>query len=183
MKIVLEGRAATRVCDWRSYALLRDNVQHFIENGAPSERFAALHGIEAAIDEGAHYVDAARLRGEILRAWCALWRVRLDNAAISLRTRAILSGNTELPAARGTVRARVAGWSLPVSDRNDMPVPRAARRFICAVLVLTDAAIDGDFLRVRCVGEGPRFVRRGLLRPPAIASLKPATRARGEGEA
>jgi hypothetical protein len=182
MKIVLEGRAATRVCDWRSYALLRDNVQHFLENGAPSERFTALHGIETAIDEGAHYVDAARLRGEILCAWCALWKVRLDNAAISLRTRAILTGNTDMPAARGTVRARVADWSLPVSDHDDMPVPRAARRFICAVLVLTDAAIDGDMLRVRCVGEGPRFVRRGLLRPRATASFKPATRARGGGD-
>jgi len=168
MKIVLVGKSATRVCDWRSYALLRDNVQHFIENGEPSERFQALHGIERAIDVGAYHVDAARLRGEVLRAWCALWKVRLDSAAISLRTRAILTGNTDLPLARGTLPARAAGWSLPISG-TDAPIPRAARRFIVGVLVLTDAAVDGDVLEVRCVGEGPRFTRRGLLAPPGAS--------------
>lgn len=181
MKIVLVGKTGTRVFDWGSYALLRDNVQHFIEQGEPSERFEALHGIERAVDEGRHYVDASRLRGEVLRAWCALWKIRLESAAISLRTRAILTGNTDLPSARGTLSARAAGWNLPIAGATDAPVPRAARRFIQAVLVLTDTAVDGDMLEVRCVGEGPRFTRRGLLAPPGTPCSNPVASALGGG--
>lgn len=157
MKILMIGKAGARACDWRSYALLRDNVQHFIESGEPSVRFQALHGIENAVDKGEFRVDAARLRGEVLRAWCALWKVRLDGAAISLRTRAILTGNADVPSVRGTVPARVAGWSLPVSGTTDAPVPRAAGSFIQSVLAVTDAAVDGYVLQVRCIDAGPRL--------------------------
>ena len=33
-------------------------------------------------------MDAATLRGEVLSAWAALWKVPLEQAAVSLRTRA-----------------------------------------------------------------------------------------------
>lgn len=167
MKLVIKGRAGRRVCDWQSFALLRDNVQHFLENGEPTSRFQALHGIELAVDEGSYVVDAARLRGEVLRAWVALWKVRLESAAISLRTRAILTGNSEPPECRGTVGARHAGWELPITGAAEQPVPQVARRFIRTVLALTDTAVDGDVLEVRCVEP---YAARGRASTPAAAS-------------
>jgi hypothetical protein len=167
MKLVIKGRAGRRVCDWQSFALLRDNVQHFLESGEPSSRFQALHGIELAVDEGSYVVDAARLRGEVLRAWVALWKVRLDSAAISLRTRAILTGNSEPPECRGTLGARHAGWDLPLAGAAEQPVPQVARRFIRTVLALTDTAVDGDVLEVRCVKPD---VARGRVTAPPVAA-------------
>lgn len=176
MKLSITGRAGTRVCDWESYALLRDNVQHYLEGGEPSWRFPALHGIESAVDEGARVIDASRLRGEILRAWCALWKVHLDGAAISLRTRAILTRNAQPPDSRGTLAARQAGWDLPLHADAETPIPRVARRFIQTVLVLTDSSVDGDTLEVRCLkpkvrSEGTRPAQSDA-RKRALPSLK-----------
>jgi hypothetical protein len=43
MQLVFSGSAGSCACDWRYYALLRDNIQHFVEQGVPSKRFVALH--------------------------------------------------------------------------------------------------------------------------------------------
>jgi hypothetical protein len=166
MKLLFVGHAGSRACDWSAYALLRDNVQHFIERGEPSERFAALHGIERAVDDGGCFVDAARLRGEALRAWYALRGVPLNEAAVSLRTRAILAGSTEAPAVRGTVRAQQVGWELPVESNEATPVAHAAKRFITAVLALTDRAVDGDRLEIRRFGVPPRFAANATREQP-----------------
>lgn len=155
MELIFRGNNGTCVCDWESFALLRDNVQHFLERGEPSARFEALHSIEDVVQGRARNIDAARLRGEVLRAWCALWQVPLADAAISLRTRAILTGVEEPPAARGTVAARIAGWSLPVVGAADDPVPRGAARFVEAVLKLTATSVDGDSLQVKRTAEQP----------------------------
>jgi hypothetical protein len=156
MKLVIEGRAGQRVCDWESYALLRDNAQHFIESGTSSARFCALHEIERAVDCGERVVDAARLRGEVLRAWIALWHVPLEDAAVSLRTRAILTRSRRLPSRRGTVVAAHVGWGVPLAGPSASPLPRVAARFIRAVLALTESSVDGDALRVRCVKQRPQ---------------------------
>lgn len=155
MKLVMQGVGGTRVFDWADFALLRDNVQHFLEAGEPGERFAALHSIEPVVEDGDGSINAARLRGEVLRAWCALWSVDLSDAAISLRTRAILTGVDELPSARGTLPAKAAGWPLPVCNSRNEPVPRGAGQFIQAVLDLTEAAVDGDILCLRRLGSRP----------------------------
>jgi hypothetical protein len=130
MRLVISTPGGARACDWESYALLRDNVQHYLEQGVPSERFAALHAIELAVDEGVQRVDAARLRGEVLRAWSALWDIELQDAAVSLRTHAILTDGSAGAAVRGTVQARLAGWALPLQGAEQARIPQAAARFI-----------------------------------------------------
>lgn len=172
MQLVLIGSAASCVCEWRDYALLRDNIQHFIERGSPSERFAALHAIEAAVDVGSCEVDAARLRGETLRAWYALWHVRIADAAVSMRTRAILTGSSGQPSIRGTQSARSLGWPLPVAAASSTRVSEAARRFVSAVLRVTEHAVDGDMLEIRRSGQAPRFVHE-----PQTGSDAPVMRA------
>jgi len=158
--LLLVGRAGSCACDWSGYALLRDNVQHYLEAGEATERFAALHGIERAVDSGQCLVEAARLRGEVLRAWYALWAVPMDRAAVSRRTRAILIGSAERPTAQGTVRARQVGWELPVDPGESLRVPEAAKRFVTAVLALTELVVDGNRLEIRRYGAAPRFAEQ-----------------------
>ncbi|MDF3066990.1 MAG: hypothetical protein K0R38_2591 [Polyangiaceae bacterium] len=151
MQILMRSADTELACDWASYALIRDNVEHFLERGGATQQFSALHAIEHAIDEGANLVPAAKLRGEVLRAWCFLWGLALPDAAISLRTRALMTG--ALPSdIRGTLIARHAGWELPVSGATG-PVPQVAWLFLHTVLTLTDRSVDGDLLEVRRVAD------------------------------
>jgi hypothetical protein len=159
MKLIVKGREGRRVVDWESYALLRDNVQHFIEQGEPNGRFPALHGIEEAVDSGQYIADAARLRGEVLRAMVALRLIPLGAAALTLRTRAIMLGSAERPASSPTVPAHDAYWTLPISGSSIAPIPRAARTFIEAVLAVTETVEDGELLQIRRAGDAPAFAR------------------------
>lgn len=146
--LVFEGSGRTQSCGWEGYALLRDNVQHYLENGQPSARFSTLHSLEAALDGRATLVNAARLREELLSACQVLWQVPIKHAAISIRTRAILTGASRRPRVRGTVKAQAAGWRLPLSAPDTTPVPLAAELAVSVMLTLTQQAVDGDTLRV-----------------------------------
>lgn len=158
MELILSGRAGRFSCDWRSYALLRDNVQHFIEFGERSSRFEALHRIANAVDSGADTIDAPALRGEVLRAWYALWKVPMADAAMSRRSRAVLTGSPETrPGFVETVCARRVGWELPITSSATTPVPEVASSFIAAVLALTENVVDGDVLEIRRIGMLPVF--------------------------
>lgn len=146
-------------CGWTNYAVFRDNVQHFAEGGAPTERFRTLHAIEWAVSTGHCTIDAARLRGEVIGAIFALRKLTFKDAAISLRTRAVLTHNARLPGVRATVRASQTGWDLPVPGDADSRLLSAAKPFIASVLTLTEAAVDGDALGVEREGRAPAFFR------------------------
>jgi hypothetical protein len=166
LEFSLDGHHAS--CDWASFALFRDNVQHFAEHGQVSEKYAALHGLEQAVVAGAHEVDAARLRGEVLGALFVLGGLKLEDAAISLRTRAILTGSTRLPQVRGTVRANQAGWELPTASSPAGRLLDPARPFLEAVMAVTRDAVDGHLVQVRREGSPPPFARDPS--PPRISS-------------
>jgi hypothetical protein len=157
MRIVLSSSKASRVCDWSCYALFRDNAQHFIENGRVTPRFAALHSIEQAITNGVQSVNAARLRGEVLGAIFALGKLSIADAAISVRSRAIMTGNRRAPLIRGTVQANRVGWQLPIEAPGDANLLQLLKPFATAVLVVTDKAVDGDVIEVRREGRAPAF--------------------------
>ena len=159
MKLVFSGRAGSSMCSWNDFALFRDNVQHFIERGGLSGRFPSLHAIKAAVDQGECTVHALRLRGEVLQGYYALAQVPVGAAAVSLRSRAILTGNPNAPARRGTALAGETGWELPVMSPSRVRVPEAAHNFVWSVLVLTNNAAQGEHLQVRRDGEPPRFAR------------------------
>lgn len=165
MRLMILGTQGMRSCSWATYALLRDNVQHYIEGGLPSERFRALHDLERAVDEGVVRIDAARLRGEVLRARCVLEQLQLGRAAVSVRTRAVLTGSRNRPRARDTVLASAAGWALPLEGCAEPSVAAAARQFVDAVLLLTASAVDGAELEVRCTAS-PRYETRSVERAP-----------------
>jgi hypothetical protein len=153
MQLTLTGRSGSLACTWESYALIHDNVQHFIEGGAPSQRFSALHCIEQAVDSGRCSVDARLLRGEVIRALYALGRVQMRDAAVSLRTRALLTGSAQRPSLRGTVRARNMGWRLPVQAPPNDAIAESGAEFLSAVLTLTESALAGDALVIFCSSD------------------------------
>jgi hypothetical protein len=144
MQLAIRSAHGTVKTHWSDYALLRDNVQHYLENGAPSERFAALHGIERAVDGHFAVLDAARLRGEVLGAWFALKKLDLESSAVSLRTHLILSGSVPPPHATGTLLATRAGWELPVTAGREQALGEVLRPLVAAVLAVTETAVDGD---------------------------------------
>jgi hypothetical protein len=147
MDLVIKGRDGTRACGWEGYALLRDNVLHFVDGDQPSGRFPALYGIARAIDGDVFTTDAVHLRLEVLRAWRALQRVPLARAAASSRTRAIRTGR------RASLRAlRIVAIGKPrllPGGAPGTPLPWLAADFLGAVLELTESAVAGDTLEVR----------------------------------
>lgn len=156
MELRIAGPKCTRSCTWNSYALIRDNVQHFVEQGAPSGRFSALHELESAVDGETCVVDATQLRREVQHAWQVLGDVPLARAAVSLRTRAIMTNCPERPAIRATAAARATGWELPVQEDENVEVRSAARAFFDAVSEATAAAADGELVAVTLEGGRPR---------------------------
>ena len=154
MRLVFTGRAGAGLCDWDSFALLRDNVQHFVEGGVQSGRFSALHSIASAVDGHQCAVDAVRLRLEVLQAWSALWSVRVDRAAVTSRTRSVREGKPARAADSTSEPALVEMDLLPFAHDGSMPVPKAAEAFVATVLSLTKTAVAGDKLEVRRMPAG-----------------------------
>jgi hypothetical protein len=144
MELIFRSRYGTARLDWSQYALLRDNVQHYLESGPGQARFEALHAVEHAVDGEPTRVNALGLRSELQRAWAALAELALSRSAVSLRTRALLTGCDRAPLVRGTVVAKLTGWSLPlVADDAQLLRDRLAA-FVEALLGLTECAVAND---------------------------------------
>lgn len=148
IKLIIRSKNHSRTCAWTSYALLRDNVQHYIERGKPGGRFSTLHSIARAVDGQRCHADPLRLREEVLRAVSALRSVPLATAAMSTRTRAILAGSEEVPLVGRTSEARLLGWTLPLPGLPSDSIPFAAEEFISAVVGTTNGAAPGDLLEI-----------------------------------
>jgi hypothetical protein len=99
---------------WIVYALLRDNVQHHLEDGAKTEAFGAIHSMGEALEKGEVRVGAQKLRAEIERAEALLSRP-IGDLAVSFRTRAVCAQMFPLPEARGTLLASEGAWQLPLT--------------------------------------------------------------------
>ena len=153
MKLLLRNGEHERCVEWSQYALLRDNVQHYLELGSPQNSFTALHTVESAVDGERRRVRAQELRQEVQDAWDGLAGVTLEQSAVSLRTRAIMTGCERVPQVRGTVVARLAGWELPVQGLAQQPLRELLRGFVEVVLALTQNASREDDLVVE--REGP----------------------------
>jgi hypothetical protein len=149
MQLIFKSRRGETLLDWADYALLRDNVQHYLESGPGQKVFAALHAVEQVVDGEPRSVGALELRRELQRAWSALADLKLSQSAVSLRTRAILTGCDHPPPIRGTVIARQTGWSLPIAGDDEQPLRTHIGSFVAALLVITDCAATTDDVSVR----------------------------------
>ncbi|WP_437291096.1 hypothetical protein [Sorangium sp. So ce406] len=99
---------------WIVYALLRDSIQHHIEDGRPGEEFAAIHGAAGALGGQRVMLPARKLHEELRRAQAALAGRPIDALAISGRTRAVISLRWPPPKERETMLVRDWGDSVPL---------------------------------------------------------------------
>jgi hypothetical protein len=143
MRLQFKTSKGTQYLEWAHYALLRDNVQHYLESGPRRASFNELHAVEHAVDGEPKYLHALELRRELQLAWAALANLPLSRSAISLRTRALLTG-TETPLVRGTLQASALGWALPVQADENRPLRDVVAPFVESLLVLTDLASPLD---------------------------------------
>lgn len=157
MQLIFKSRNGTARLDWSEYALLRDNVQHYLESGPRQARYDALHAVERAVDGEPSQVNALGLRRELQRAWSALAGLTFSQSAVSLRTRALLTGCDRPPAVRGTVVAKPIGWPLPlVADDGQLLRARLAT-FVESLLMITARVTPTDDVYVERsdAGEQP----------------------------
>lgn len=149
MQLLLKNGDHQRLVDWGVYALLRDNVEYYLEQGQHRRSFQALHAFERAVDGVAQRVNAPALGREVAEAWSALENVTLGQSAVSLRTRAIMTGCREAPRVRGTVLAHVAGWDLPIQGQDGQPLRELLSDFVSVLLWLTQCGPEHELLIVR----------------------------------
>lgn len=144
MQLIFTSRHGTTKLDWSEYALLRDNVQHYLESGPGQTRYRELHAVERAVDGEPNQVNALALRRELQRAWSALAGLTLGQSAVSLRTRAILTGCDRAPPVRGTVVAKLTGWPLPLVGDDTQPLRLHLSNFVQSLLAITDSVAPTD---------------------------------------
>jgi hypothetical protein len=95
--------------------LLRDNVQHHLQLGRPDAGYPWIHEIA----DGSAGLTVARppaceLWSELSVAFAGIREIAVRDTAMSIRTRSILSGLPGVPAVRGTILMRRAGWATPI---------------------------------------------------------------------
>jgi len=114
-EVMIFNRIRILRCDGVACALLRDNVQHYLENGAPSGRFWAMHALaDTRWADSAEILSSRELASELDMAWPCLRDVPIESLAISIRTRASLSHAWLPPDIRGTILYRRVQWPLPL---------------------------------------------------------------------
>lgn len=72
------------------YALIRDNVQHHLEAGAPTPMFAGIHAVSTALGGQSISLSAAQLAREMAIVERDLLPLPASNLALSARTRAVI---------------------------------------------------------------------------------------------
>ncbi|HEY2409242.1 MAG TPA: hypothetical protein VGI10_24725 [Polyangiaceae bacterium] len=155
--ITLIGRTLSARADWVRFSLFRDNVQHHLEGGLPSSDYSELHSIALAIEGHDLSLSARQLRRQVLRARAALSELSGDEIAISIRTRAILTGARELPCVHGTVLASAVGWEPSLPEVWVKRFSQLCAPFVNAVLDVTEAASAEDTVLVRIARRLPWF--------------------------
>jgi hypothetical protein len=132
---------------WIVYAMLRDNVQHHLEGGAPSSEFANLHAIADALVSGRVTVPALALRSELARLEPLLAR-SIDDLAVSVRTRAVQSMSLPLPEQPSTELITELDWTLPFPLSGASTLADAFGSLVVELLRITEGAGGSDVVEV-----------------------------------
>jgi len=126
--------------DGRLVLLFRDNVQHHLQAGLPGPGYPMVHALgDAALEQLLLRLPARSLWMEATLAAQGMAAVGIHDLAVSLRTRAVLTGSTCLPAVRGTLLFRVADWRVPIVTRGAHTLGELFAGFVAKLDALTDA--------------------------------------------
>ena len=148
MSLAFSGPRGSFEIRWIVYALLRDNVQHYLEGGKPSASFTTVHQIAEALGGREVNVNAQQLHTEIARAQQALLNRPTSELAISARTRSVLTLNWPPPAERQTLLLRDTQLLLPVTDDTDT-FDDIFGALVRELLEITSEASESDVVSIR----------------------------------
>ncbi len=146
MSISLIGPKGTYEFPWIRYALLRDNILHYLEHGVCTPAFTETYKIGISIGGSPALLSAQKLREEISRAQ-ALCLLPIDKLAISARTLAVLRFESSLPEGPPT---RVVGvdLNLPWLSNKSQQLSDVFGDLVTALLEITEGASDSDTVEV-----------------------------------
>lgn len=97
MSISFIGPAGSFETPWIRYALLRDNVMHHLDGGAPSLKFISLYSIAGSLGGSHIMLSARKLRAEIDEVVTHLSSIPSSQLMISTRTQAVFRFEPLLP--------------------------------------------------------------------------------------
>ncbi|CAN93426.1 MULTISPECIES: hypothetical protein [Sorangium] len=134
---------------WIVYALMRDSIQHHLEDGRPSAEFAAIHGAAAALGGQRVMLPARKLHDELRRARAELAGRPIDALAISGRTRAVLSLRWPPPEGLETMLVTDWGDSVPLlgAPRGDS-LDDVFGHLLDGLLRITEGASESDHVEI-----------------------------------
>ena len=147
MSLAFFGPHGSLEARWIVYALLRDNVQHYLEGGSPSEKFAEIHQISEALVQDRIRVNAARLRSQLEQAKVALFDRPAADIALSGRTRAVLSADWP-PKTLETTVAGKAELSIPMLHAGIRTMAEAFGNLVNELLEITEGVGENDWVEV-----------------------------------
>lgn len=148
LEVIISNQVRSLRCDYIRCALLRDNVQHRLEEGIPSGHFTAIHTLaDSPWDTAPAAVSAKALSSELEVAWPRLRELPVESLAISLRTRAALTNASAPPAVRGTILRRMVQWTVPLDLSTSKDLRALFGRLILDLARLAhEAPRDGQLL-------------------------------------
>ena len=149
MSLSFTGPSGTAEHRWIVYALMRDNVQHHLENvpSSPGE-FESIHRIEQALGGTPVMLSAQRLRGELEAARGLLPRPIRD-LAVSERTRSVIDRSWPAPReqARDTILAE-GNVSIAWISPNARTLDEVFGNLVRSLLAITKDARENDVVEV-----------------------------------
>jgi hypothetical protein len=154
LEVIVFNQVRSLRCDYIRCALLRDNVQHRLEAGLPSGRFVAIHAMaDSPWDKAPATISPKALSSELEVVWPGLRELPIESLAISLRTRAVLTNASALPAVRGTVLRRIIQWPIPLDLSTSKDLCALLGRHVSDLERLAHETPRGARLLVRSVAS------------------------------
>lgn len=147
MSLAFFGPKGSFETRWIVYALLRDNVQHYLEGGMPTDRFAEIHQIGEAMLKDRVKLGAQRLHGQLEQAKAALLHRPASDIALSGRTRAVLSALWP-PSSEETSVIGKAALTIPLLHSGIRTMADAFGHLVDELLELTQGAGASDQVEV-----------------------------------
>jgi hypothetical protein len=147
MSLAFFGPKGSVEVRWIVYALLRDNVQHYLEGGSRSDAFAELHQVGEALLKDCVRVNARRLRAQVEKAKEVLLHRSASDIALSGRTRAVLSAVWP-PPKEDTIVVGKAALTIPLLHEGIRTMGDAFGNLVTSLLDLTEGAGPDDAVEI-----------------------------------
>lgn len=148
MSLMFAGPGGSFEARWMVYAMLRDNVQHHMEKGVPSARFACLHQVSRALGGGSVTLDAATLAEE-LSALKEVMALPVADLAVSTRTRAAITLQWPPPAEEGTTLLRDTDIKVPLLHAEVKQLGDVCAPFVSQLQAIIKGGDAGATVEVR----------------------------------